>query len=504
MSRTQPSITPQSDLRVRLSEDRMLAELIVPARFPPELLTRGACAAAFGEKGVFVKDPQVESIERQIAEVRRDPSRKHTIKLEGLSARHGLDGYIEFERRFVFTESQPTETEDSVDYYAQSRYINVNEGDVIARIIPPTRGTDGIDVTGEPRKARPGNPAPINIHPSITVDEDGDCVANVAGVLHHESHVLKVLQNLEIRGDVSFRTGNIDVEASVEVFGSVIDRFAVTTPHSVVVHRLTEGADISTGEDFSARGGMAGKLKGHLDIGRHLTARYLDNVVGVVHGNANVEREIVNTALDIDGELNMPNGSLVGSAIYATRKVALRELGSDSGERTVLGLGTSPKIEMLIERTDAALVEMTEQIEPIREELAMLTNASAGRIEAERERLAQLRAIEAGLIERCERIRGKRDALRAQLEGARVVRLSVDRVIHPGVHVVIGGAAYRFDTAVRGPLTIETDESGEPVLRDIRGGTSAELQRIARKIEAPLRGPSPRCLDEDEADDCND
>lgn len=504
MPNPQPSTTPQSDLRVRLSEDRMLAELIVPARFPTELLTRGSCAAAFAEKGVLVKDPQLEMIERQIGDVRREPGRKHTIKLEGLSARHGLDGYIEFERRFITTADRPKTTEHAVDYYAQSRYININEGDVIARLVPPTRGTDGIDVTGESRKARPGHPAPINIHPSITVEDDGECVANVAGVLYHEDHVLKVLQNLEIRTDVAFRTGNIDVRANVEVFGSVIDRFAVSTPHSLVVHKLTEGADIHTGEDFHARGGMAGKLKGHLDIGRDLNARYLDNVVGVVHGSAAIEREIVNTALDIDGELNMPHGTLVGSAIYVMKKVTLRELGSDGSERTVLALGTSPKTETLIERTDAALLEMTEQIEPIRAELEMLTGASAGRIESERDRLAQLRAIQAGLVERCQRIEGKRDALRDRLHTSRRVHLSVERTIHPGVHLIIDGFAYRFDSAVRGPLTIALDEANEPILRDGRDGSTADLTRIARRIEAPKRGPTPRCLDEDNTPDRND
>lgn len=481
----------------------MLAELIVPARFPSELMTRGACAAAFAEKGVLVKDPQLERIELQIGEIRREPNRKHTIKLEGLGARHGLDGYIEFERRFITTADRPQTTEHAVDYYAQSRYVNINEGDIIARLVPPTRGTDGIDVTGEPRKARPGNPAPINIHPSITVEDDGHCVANVAGVLHHENHVLKVLRNLEIRTDVAFRTGNIDVQANVEVFGSIIDRFAVTTPHSLVVHKLTEGADIKTGEDFHARGGMAGKLKGHLDIGRDLNARYLDNVVGVVHGSAAIEREIVNTALDIDGELNMPHGTLVGSAIYVMKKVTLRELGSEGSERTVLALGTSPKTETLIERTNTALVEMTEQIDPIRAELEMLTGASAGRIESERDRLAQLRAVEAGLVEKLRRIEGKRDALRDQLESSRQIQLSIERTIHPGVHLIIDGHAYRFDNAVRGPLTITMDEAGEPILRDGRDGSAVDLARVARRIEAPRRGPTPRCLDEDETPDAS-
>ena len=166
----------------------------------------------------------------------------------------------------------------TADYHNLGLVINVKKGDLLAEIIPPTKGIPGKTVTGKIIPAKAGKEVRIRIGKNVIVSEDGyKMFAEIDGQPIMYDNKLSVLPILEIKGDVGPATGNIDFLGSVIVQGNVKSGFSINANGDLQVNGIVEATEIQAGGDIIINRGIQGQGKGILKAGRDFKVRYIEN-----------------------------------------------------------------------------------------------------------------------------------------------------------------------------------------------------------------------------------
>jgi uncharacterized protein (DUF342 family) len=274
------------------------------------------------------------------------PGVRRLVLARGLAPVHGQDGRLDMqidERVHLKVDAQ-----GRVDYHEHGRIEDVVASAPLARILPPTEGTPGIDVHGRPMTAKPGrvlDPARVmgegvGLHP-----EQPDLIHTLAaGHFHRDRQGRLCVENrLVVEGDVDFRHGNITTTLSVLVKGDIKAGFSVKSSGDIEVMGVVEDARVSAQGNLVVRGGIlpgSQRIKAHGDI----DARYVSN------------REVKCRSLRITGSLRwsqvLATGDVIakeilGGNLIAGGNVASDQIGSSDGIATRVQVGTDPYEERL-------------------------------------------------------------------------------------------------------------------------------------------------------------
>mgnify|MGYP006273394533 CR=1 FL=1 len=458
----------EQHVRALVAGDKSSASLALPARLDPRLVPEPACEAALREAGVEVNADVRAHTARLYERAQRSDQPVSGVVAEAVPPTHGRDGRVEWtvddQRRDQRAEDRARDDDAAVDYRSLSAYILVKPSQVLGVLHPATPGEDGRDVTGQTLPAKPGREFKLQVNESILIDASGQLIAQDEGVLFREGGKAEIRRLLEIPGSVDFTTGNVDFNGDVIVQRGVRDRFLVKATGTARVMGLIEAAMIDVEQDLEARGGFAGRERGNARVGRHLVAKYLDNVQGQVHGDLKVDREVINCELTVHENVACPSGSIIGGRLCVSGRIEVASLGSGAGVATDLIVGAIPRLEQPLQR----LVAMTHRLIKIEDELAeeqrllaMNRRPSATEKERQCEIMFELDAAQSALT----RARAAADALAQRISEKRVVDINVGRRLFPGVRLRLGEVVYRIGDEVRGPLRIELGRGTELRLR---------------------------------------
>ncbi|MEM9296329.1 MAG: FapA family protein, partial [Planctomycetota bacterium] len=383
-------------VRVTVSPDRLSAVVSAPAGIDATALAPDQLEMMVVGAGVELTQAVHDAVRKLAAqahariEAGHPPGGFRATVARARAPRHGVDGRVEWLAEPAGNDSEgcnPPEPENkesgespgeyggAVDFYAQSRYVTVEPGDVVGRVHPAEAGEDGRDVTGRTLAAKPPREATLSVDETLVVTASGDIVAQAEGVLVRGDLVARVSKEIEVGRYVDFSTGNITFSGDVRIRKGVRDRFKVEAEGDVEVDGLIEAAQIVAGGSLRAKGGFAGRERGRARVGADLHARYLDNVEAAVGAKLVVDREAVNCAITVDGEVASPTGALIGGRLESAGPVEIGTLGSAGNVTTELVIGSVPRLESVYR--------------PIAELLAGLDGAHAALL-AEQTQLAEL------------------------------------------------------------------------------------------------------------------
>lgn len=459
----------------------MTAELLIPADFARESLNEDICLSLLQQSGVDLRDTVVAAVKDMIAHT-PPPGQEHRIVLaQGAPPQHGEDGRIEWlVSEPAQTAHESTDQNEAVSHYERSTYIVVKTGDTIARVIAPTPGVDGRDVQGKTVSAKPGRPAAIKVDESVIRDASGALIAQADGVLQRANNSVLVLQILEVPGYVDFSTGHIDFVGSVTVREGIRDRFVVKATGGVEVRGLIEAATIECGGSLAAQGGMAGRERGHVNVGADLIAKYLDNIQGEVRGDLEVQREAISCDLVVHGEVKMPTGTIIGGRVVSTGRVEVAALGSGACVPTEIVLGTVPRLEPSIHQLQRLIEQLTAKREKLDAEMKLMKKG-ARMSNADKERQTELTYEHQTVATKLAQAVAVGDVLANRVREMRTVDLTVSRKLFAGVILTVGEQSFKITSDVKGPVKVTLSPTGEVVYRrgDSDGGpliTIAELK----------------------------
>jgi uncharacterized protein len=267
----------------------------------------------------------------------------------------------------------------SIDFKAFSFFRTVQKGARLAQVLPPTPGEPGINVLGEEVEPPPGKP--FGKEPGRNTALEGVdpafLVATASGRLAMRVGVPEVVEVLDVSGDVSLKTGNIDFPGAVRVAGDVHSRMQIRSEGDVEVVGTVEDSFIRSDGAIVIKGGVngtgAGLIKSRLSS---VTIGYLHNQRIESHSHIVVYNEIINSELLARKTITMKFGkfTVLGGHLLAGESMDLFNVGSETGTKTMLEVGKDFEVEAEIAEKNKRLIDHARDLEFLRDMDDQLAN----------------------------------------------------------------------------------------------------------------------------------
>ena len=216
-------------------------------------------------------------------------------------------------------DAKPFLNEDgTVDYKKWDNIRQVKEGEVICTRTPPTLGLPGISVFGHTLSPIPGEdyalPVGANTQP---IDDETKLIATINGFLYREGRDICVGGVYIIKGDVDFKTGNIDYSGDILVRGNVITDFSVVAEGNISIEGFVESSYIEskTGNVF-LKNSVFGQNRGKVIAARNIYAENVQDCTLNAGQTVKVKGQIRNCKIETK-DLEMPgDGQIISSSIF--------------------------------------------------------------------------------------------------------------------------------------------------------------------------------------------
>ncbi|MCC6579785.1 MAG: DUF342 domain-containing protein [Phycisphaeraceae bacterium] len=462
------------EVSVVLRDNDMRAELHLKPGANVALVTEELCRIRLESEGVILTPAILADITSAVETYQKDPTQPVTVTVLGRTPVAGKDGYLQWGRGFnpQHLHGGVDEEHHTIDFYQRISYVVVQPGECFLNVIPPAPGQSGVDVKGKMVEGKPGKEVEIAFGEGVDARSDGQCVANLTGILMYQGNKVWVDPSLHITEYVDFGTGNIDFDGNIVIDKGVRDCFIVKVTGHAVVHGLIEAATMDVGGDLQALGGMASKEKGHANVGGNLLARYLDNVHVMVHGDLTLEREAVNCEMEISGKINIPHGSLIGGVCHVAGESQLATLGSPSGAATILHIGSLPRHESVLKSVLDMLDRLQGEIDRLTDKLKQLEQTGGRRNAQYQEAMTELMFRQSNLRGRHTDLDNRRIALQQRMAEQTSPQLHVEKMVHFNTTLICRKQAATFDQDLPGPVVIAWDQATHGlVYRDSDGKT---------------------------------
>ncbi|BAB06149.1 DUF342 domain-containing protein [Halalkalibacterium halodurans] len=327
---------------VVISRDKMEATLKQHEPFPEDHpVTKDELLSFMKEHGVVfgVKESVIDQV------VKSEKGLTSSVKVaEGLQPQNGKHGYLqpiqhEEEERDVHSIS-------AMNLRDVLSIPEVKQGQVIGKKIPATLGEDGMNVLGEPIKAKPGREFVLRPGKNSTVDEaNGTLVAAVDGQMSVDKRTIHVYPVYEVPGDLTMKHGNISFIGNVIIRGHVPDGFVVKAGGDIRVFGTVEGATLEAGGSIFVGAGIVGQNRGCIRAEGGLHTTFINQAKVEVGGDIEVVQSILHSTCTAGGKIicTRGKGNIVGGALSAEDHIYAKEIGNSMHTKTSLYIGAKEK-----------------------------------------------------------------------------------------------------------------------------------------------------------------
>lgn len=352
---------------------------------------------------------------------------------------NGSDASI---RHVVSTENKgrPVELEDGrVDFKDLNLFTVVGQGDLLAEKLPPTQGTPGVDILGQPIMPKPGKDTPLPLGKNVHA-EDNKIYASMAGQLQFANGKLHISPVIEIKGDVDLSTGNIEFVGNVLVRGSVQTGFTVKADGNVEIGGSVSGGTVE-GRNIVIRMGIQGMQRGYVRAKENVTTKFIENATVSAEGDVMVSDVILHSNVSAGKRVIVEGkrGFIAGGHVIAAEEIRAKTVGTHLAVATDLEVGVNPAIRAEYQelRRDVKKNEIT--LDQAQKALIVLRGMNPNDLPPEkREMLLKLTKAQFHLAGQVETMRKRVIEIELLFEEMRYGRIRVSEMVYPGVKIVIG------------------------------------------------------------------
>ncbi len=342
--------------------EEMVVKLIASPPLPDTFRDPDMVRDALKENNIFqgIKPKQIELAFEGMEDLEEGDE---FIIAEGKLPIHGQNGSVDFlvniSGKAIYDGSVAENEDDKIDFKNAVKIESVKPGQILAKIIPPTKGESGYSLAGKELPARNGKPAVIGFGEGVEVDPDGATIRAIQEGRPVYAHKrISVNPAYEIHGDVCYETGNIKFDGYVHINGNVQDDFIIEAKN-IEINGAVGAATIRCKNNLIVHGGINGHSKAEVICHGSADVKYINAANVEVKGDLNVGREIVNARVWCAGKVNA--GKIIGGEVIALQGIYAKTFGSELGIPTLIEPGTNYEIR----RIDNAIEVLTEQIHKI-------------------------------------------------------------------------------------------------------------------------------------------
>ncbi len=337
-----------------------------------------------------------------------------------------------FNPDFDYLRPKPGVGEDgeSSDLYSLGYVQNVIAGQLLAEVIP----LEQAGAEPDPRfvLSRPVLPGGANTQ--VDPAYPNYLLSTSNGYVFYNNGKITVKRLLNVRQDVSFRTGNIFFVGDMAVHGSVRSGFSVQA-NNLRIMGMVEGGVARARRDLMVDGGARGGAGQHclLDAGDKLLTPFLEKIEARARGNMVVEKYCLYSTVYARANM-VVREQVYGSTINAYGSVYVgRQLGNKAAISTKIYLGYDPLSIRQLEKIDKIISGLSQSITHLK--------AVAGHLPPDANEASRKLAR---LVEQRERIMKQRTELWSKLyldeNYMQNCRLMVPGKVYPGVEISVGRA----------------------------------------------------------------
>jgi uncharacterized protein (DUF342 family) len=380
-----------AQLKVELSSDSMLATAEITAAYGGNPISANDAVKAGQEAGI-VFGFQKEQILQLVAQASRaEPGTK--VKAEIAAGRQpspGRDSVFELLIRDMSTRSkQPVaRSEGKVDLRDFGAIASVKAGEALMRRHPPTKGKEGMTVTGSRLPALDGQQLPWGSAEGseISADNPDLLVASRDGMPRLMDACVSV-DEVFVINKVDAGSGHIIFKGAVVINGDVAEAMKVIAGGNVFVKGLFEGDLIESGGDVTIAGAIIGHQVGEVGENTELStvvrakgniqctlAQYASIKCG---GRLTVAKQLLHCQVEADSVLagteEKANGKIVGGRYYLGNGLRCGNLGAPSG--SLLQILLNKQMDPLIEKQNVlrtSLVGLKAEMELVKQHVEQL------------------------------------------------------------------------------------------------------------------------------------
>ncbi len=282
---------------------------------------------------------------------------------EGEPPTPGENGHVEFCFNTEYTLQPKSNADGSVDFKNLSIVHSVSEGDHLAKLHPPTKGTPGTDIAGQKIPAKDGIEAvlPFGENTAENPEDASIMIASTEGNVRYDGKSVEVSEGFVVKGHVDFSTGNVKYAKSVTVQGDVKSGFDVECGGDLEVTGTVEDSQVTVGGNVLCKHGFLGQGKGSIDAKGNVNVGFLKNQTVRSRENVVIAKESLNATIHARKTITVHGKplSVAGGTLVARDSITVYTVGNASQIRTVLEVGLDFTLIEELKKTDQLLGEVS-------------------------------------------------------------------------------------------------------------------------------------------------
>jgi uncharacterized protein len=202
----------------------------------------------------------------------------------------------------------------AIDFKSKGRYSLVTEKSVLAEKTPAVAGVPGKDIKGEAIPVPEPRDVTLQVGKGAGLSSDKLKIIALCDGIPEISATGKVCVSpeLEITGDIGLETGHTDFEGKINVAGTIQNGYRVRG-NSLRAGEIRRAEVIMTG-DIVVNGGVIGAT---IKTDGNVQARYIHDAAIEALGDVVVEKEIIDSRIQIGGACILNSGHILSSSIAA-------------------------------------------------------------------------------------------------------------------------------------------------------------------------------------------
>ncbi|HAR62986.1 MAG: hypothetical protein DKM50_03840 [Candidatus Margulisiibacteriota bacterium] len=373
----------------------------------------------------------------------------------GVTPIPGEDTKKEFFFEIKNKEPKPIIREDgSVDHYNLDTVLQVEEGELLSKIISSTKGIPGMTVTGKELKTSNGRELPLKAGNNVvaTVVEDGmEFHAKITGCPKLIGNTVHVSSQYIIETDIDFSVGNVEFNGDIVIKGDVLDGFKVIASGNIDVHGNIKNAIIEAGGTVNALGGIIAKDKGYVKAGVDVNAIFIESGNVEAVNKVNVKRAIMHSKIKAGNSIVCAEGKglVVGGELIADNVIQAKDVGSEYSTKTKITVGNLIELKERMQLVSSEIERVMENFTKLklnREKLEESISAGKAASPVDQAKIDQLKAFHAkindaqrGLLEQLKKLKEEQTQVSEQIEQKRTPMLAVSGKVYPGVDITMNG-----------------------------------------------------------------
>ena len=353
------------------------------------------------------------------------------------------DGYIKYNFD-IEKQRKPKILEDgTVDYRELDILNNVKVGQVLAELMPPTGGKNGLKVTGETIDFKKGK------YPNLKYGKNVKLLDNSKSLVSEKDGFVTLLQDKVIVSDI-FKVDNVDSEigniyfdGSVLVEENLLNDFVIKANGNIQINGLIEGGYVENTGDLIVKRGIQGYNKLVVKTRGDLTTKFIEN--SRIKSNGHILAEaIMHSQVLSKSSINLigKKGLIVGGCCKAGKEIRAKNVGSIMETDTILEVGADPELEEKYRILSQKNKELMDNLNKINKSLNFLEKLKRTDKLHDKNKIIYKKLINTKkrVIMKIDSIKGEIKELEKYIKSVSNGIIKISGVVYPGVRIVIGSS----------------------------------------------------------------